>query len=256
MKIVQRLCACALVLLSFSSVKAQDTSSSINHKRNFIKVNLTAIPLHNYSIQYERILKKSLSVAVAFRLMPNSSIPFKNEILDAIDEGDQDTKEVIENFKMSNFAFTPELRWYVGKKGYGRGFYIAPFYRFASFKTNELTFDYDNQLGQPSGSISLSGKLSAHTGGLQFGTQYFLGKSVCLDLMILGVHYGGATGTFSGNSSQALTQAEQNDLRQELEDLDIPFTRKTITVTANTATMKLDGPWAGLRSGISLGIRL
>lgn len=256
MKTVQRLLLCAFLFLTIYSVKAQDTTKSLNQKRNFIKVNLTALALKTYSLQYERILKKSLSVAVAFRVMPNSSIPFKNEILDQIDEGEQDTREVIEKFRMSNFAITPELRWYVGKKGYGRGFYLAPFYRFASFKTNELIFDYDNLLGQPSGSISLSGKLTAHTGGLLLGAQYLLGKSICLDLWILGPHYGGASGTFTGNSTQPLTASEQNDLRQELEDLDIPFTRKTVIVNANTATLKLDGPWAGLRAGISLGIRL
>lgn len=255
MKIIQRILVCAILLLCFNAIKAQDTTTSLKIKKNMLKVNLTALPLNNYSLQYERILKKSLSVAIAFRVMPNHGIPFKNEILDAIDEGDQDTRDVIEKFRMSNFAITPELRWYVGKKGYGRGFYIAPFYRFASFKANELVFDYENQLGQPSGSVSLAGKLTAHTGGILFGMQYLLGKSICLDISILGPHIGGGSGTLTGNSTQAMTPSEQNDLRQELEDLDIPLTRKTITVNANSATMKLDGPWGGVRSGISLGIR-
>ncbi len=40
-----------------------------------------------------------------------------------------------------------------------------------------------------------------------------------------------------------------------LENIDIPLTNKTVIVTANNVAMKLDGPWAGLRAGISLGFK-
>lgn len=175
-------------------------------------------------------------------------------IIRSVGDGDPDTKEVIETFKLSNFAITPEIRFYVSRKGYGQGFYIAPFYRYASFKTNNLIFDYENTFNVES-SITLSGNLTSNTGGIMFGAQWPLGKHMCLDWWILGPHYGSGTGNFTGVSSQPLTPDEQSNLKQELEDLDIPFTNKTVNVNANGASLKLDGPWAGIRAGILLGFK-
>lgn len=225
-----------------------------SHARNFVKLNLTGLPLKNYSLQYERVLNRKFSFAISFRMMPETSIPFKNKILKIVGDDDPDTKEVIENFRMSNFAITPELRLYLSKKGYGRGFYIAPFYRYASFKTNQMVFTYEDNTGAES-KINLSGKLTSNTGGLMFGAQWLLGRRVCLDWWILGPHFGSGTGDFVGTTTQPMDQSEQDDLRQELEDLDIPFTDKTVSVNANGASMKLSGPWGGIRAGISLGIR-
>lgn len=243
------------------SLNAQNTPESSDdaisdqfHERNFIKINLTAIALKNYSVQYERVLNKTISLAVSFRTMPATTMPFKNLILNAVEDNDPDAKEVIETFKLSNFAFTPEIRFYLGKKGYGRGFYIAPFYRYANFKTSNLIFDYDTDLGGE-GSIKLSGKLTANTGGFMLGSQWALGKNICLDWWILGPHFGSGTGTFSGITSQPLSENEQNSLREELSDLDIPLTKETVSVNANGASLKLDGPWAGVRAGISIGIK-
>jgi hypothetical protein len=236
-----------------SSLNDKETKSKNVHQQNFLKINLTAIALKNYSIQYERVLNKSISVAVSFRTMPTSSIPFKNLILKSVND-DADTKEIIENFRISNFAFTPEVRFYLSKKGYGRGFYIAPFYRYANFKATNLTFDYTNILNQES-SIDLAGKLTSNTGGFLFGAQWSLGKHLCLDWWIFGPHYGAGKGTFTGVASKPLTQEEQNDLRQKLEDLDIPLTNKTVNVNANGATLTLDGPWGGVRGGLSLGFK-
>ncbi len=186
--------------------------------------------------------------------MPTTSIPFKNLISKQVSDDDAETKKAIESLRISNFAFTPEVRFYLSRKGYGRGFYIAPFYRYANFKATNITFDYQNSLNVQS-SINLSGKLTSNTGGLLFGNQWQLGKQMCLDWWIFGPHYGAGTGNFTGLSSKPLTQDEQNDLRQELEDLDIPFTNKTVKVDATGATLTLDGPWGGVRGGVSLGIK-
>ncbi len=220
---------------------------------NILKLNLTGLPLKQYSLQYERVLNRKFSVALGVRVMPASTLPFKDAILNAVGD-DPDTRNVLETFQLSNTAFTPELRFYLSKRGYGRGFYLAPFYRYAGYKTSQLEFDYDNGTGGTE-TINMSGKLTSNTGGLLLGVQWPLGKRVVLDWWILGPHYGSATGTFSGVSTQTMTPAEQNDLRTQLEDIDIPLTNKTVTVTANGARLELDGPWAGIRAGFLLGIR-
>jgi hypothetical protein len=246
------------LLFAFSSgLYAQEEKGKEKKKKqqpeNAFKVNLTGIALKNYSFQYERVLNRKISFALAFRTMPETGVPFKNTILDLTDN-DPDAKDVLDNLQLSNTAITPEIRFYLSKKGYGRGFYIAPFYRYASFKASNVKFSYTNTLNTES-DILLAGKVTANTGGLLFGSQWAIGKYFCLDLWILGPHYGSGKGSFTGTTSTPMTPAEQNDLRQELEDFDIPLTDKTVTVTANGATVKLDGPWGGLRSGLSFGFR-
>jgi hypothetical protein len=101
----------------------------------------------------------------------------------------------------------------------------------------------------------MSGKLTSNTFGLAIGKQSALGKRFVLDWSMIGPHYGSGKGVFSGTSSQPLTPDEQDDLRDQLEGIDIPLTAKMVDVNANGASLKLDGPWAGLRLTIALGFR-
>lgn len=247
--------ATTLCFLTSIQSLGQDNKESSNDQQqlNILKVNLTGIVLKNYSFQFERVLNRKISVALSFRTMPESSVPLKGVILDAADD-DQQTEEVLDALRIKNTAITPEVRFYLGKKGFGRGFYIAPFYRYASFKTNNMKFTYTNGLGGDN-TIFLSGKLTSHTGGLLIGSQWKIGKRLSLDFWILGPHYGSGNGFFEGNTSVPLNTFEQNSLRQELEDFDLPLTKETSTVNANGATLTLDGPWGGIRSGLSIGIR-
>lgn len=252
----------ALILFSCFQLAAQDQPEGATSKApaekstlplNMIKVNLTSLPLKQYALQYERVLNRKFSFALGVRVMPASTLPFKQAILDAVGD-DPDTRDVLETFQMSNLAITPEFRFYLSKRGYGRGFYLAPFYRYANYKTSQLEFDYDDGAGGTE-TINMTGKLTSNTGGLLLGAQWPLGKRLVLDWWILGPHYGAGNGLFSGVSTQTMTPAEQDDLRTQLEDIDIPLTNKKITVTANGASLELDGPWAGIRAGFSLGIR-
>lgn len=52
-----------------------------------------------------------------------------------------------------------------------------------------------------------------------------------------------------------MSPSEQQSLRDELNDLDIPLTRFTYTVDANGANMDIKGPWAGILTGINIGFR-
>jgi hypothetical protein len=224
------------------------------HHLNIVKINLAPLLLKSYSLQYERVLSRKISVAVQYRMMPTTGLPFKSNILKLVDDEDPDTKKIIEDFRMSNYAITPELRIYLSRKGYGRGFYFAPFYRYASFTSNDLNVFYTNDDNEEQ-SIKMSGKLTSNTFGLAMGVQSALGKRFVLDWSFFGPHYGSAKGVFSGTSSYSLSTDEQDDLREQLEGIDIPLTDKTVDVNANGASLKLDGPWAGWRLAIALGFR-
>ena len=243
----------AFSLLSLNALSQRnetDPSTQLNH----IKLNLTGVLVKNYSIQYERILKKRSSVALSIRVMPSTSIPYKAWVRDYIIGNDPETNKTLDQMRVSNFAITPEYRFYLGKKGYGQGLYLAPFYRFASFKSNTMVITYQSTLTEQN-IIVMSGKMVNNTVGVLLGAQWLLGKNIDLDLWILGPHYGNGNGDFNGTTSKQLTLFEQATLRKELEDLDIPLTNKTVEVNANGASLFLNGPWGGVRAGVTVGIR-
>lgn len=236
-----------LVFIS-NSLLAQKENDSTHLKKNIVKLNLFALGLKNISVQYERVLSRKISLGLGIRYMPDGSLPFKSTFKNLIDE--EDTKNQVDNITLGNFAITPEFRFYTGKKGAPRGFYIAPFVRFARY-TTKLPFSYDD--GGIKKTIDLSGSLSTVTGGILFGKQWQLGKYVSLDWWIFGPQYGTSNGKIDGKKT--LTPSEQSSLREELDDLDIPLTKITYTVDGNGAVVNFKGPWAGIRSGLCLGIR-
>ena len=244
-----------IVIGSEISIAQTNTSDDIAFKKNIFKVNLTSPVLKNYSVQYERVISKTVSVALSGRIMPTSTLPFKNTIRkEVIKEEDDLITDAFNQAKFSNFAITPEVRFYLGKKGYGRGFYIAPYYRFAKYKVNELNYTYDDDGDDIT--INLTGNLTSHTGGFLLGAQWMLSNTIGLDWWILGPNLGKGKGDLNGLSDKPIDPDMQQDIRETLEnDLDIPFTKTAVTVDSKGANVKMDGPWAGVRAGLLLTFR-
>lgn len=236
--------------------KKQTEKGEDNHKMNIVKVNLMALGLKNYSFQYERVLTKKISFALGVRTMPTGSLPFQDVFVNQLGDDDPDLENDIKNLKVGNFAITPEVRFYLSKKGYGRGFYIAPYYRYAKFKSEEFPVDYESG-PTTTKTIKLKGDIATNSGGLMFGAQWHLGKVVTLDWWILGAHYGKSKGTLTGIPSSPLTTEERNNIEAEIEALndEIPLTKITADVTANSVRAIFDGPWAGVRAGLTIGIK-
>lgn len=251
------LLAIGLFLCATVAVNAQDSSVSADGK-NLVKWNVAALALKNYSFQYERAIGKKTSVAVGIRFAPKSGVPFSSKLEELID--DEDTWNSIKDFKTGNFAITPEVRFYMGK-GVFRGFYIAPFVRYAKYNA-AVPFNFEVEVTNGTETISreeeinLSGDVTALTGGLLFGAQWKLSKLVYLDWWILGPNYGTSNGSISGKSANGFDADEQEALREALEDLeDLPLVKTKSTVNAEGAKVDFDGPWGGLRSGLSIGFR-
>ncbi|HEY1025833.1 MAG TPA: DUF3575 domain-containing protein [Sphingobacteriaceae bacterium] len=246
--------ACIIGGASAQNDNAQDISPA--DTKNLVKVNLFALPLNNFSFQYERAIGKKTAVGLGFRYMPNSGVPLKNSLEQVID--DPETWDQIHSFKTGNVAITPEIRFYAGK-GVFRGFYFAPFARISRFSA-ELPFEYEFEAENPDGStftrtenILLKGNVNTITAGILLGAQWKVSRLVYLDWWILGPQYGGSKGHIIG--SKNLLPEEQNELRAELSDLDIPLVDATTSVNSSGARMDFKGPWAGLRAGLNLGIR-
>jgi len=223
-------------------------------KMNIVKLNLPALALTNFSLQYERVISKRFSAALGFRFMPNTGLPFKNTFVNAAGTSDPDAETLIRSLKVSNFALTPEVRFYVGKKGYGRGFYIAPYYRFAKFNADQVSLNYESG-PTTTNTIKLKGDITTNSGGLMFGAQWHLGGAITLDWWIMGAHYGKSVGILNGVPSTALTATEQQDIRDQINSIDMPFGKVTADVSANSVKANFDGPWAGIRGGLAIGFR-
>lgn len=247
MKKLSLLLAATICCATLLAQKEKDGKEPASLK-NMVKLNLPALALKNISIQYERAVARKVTVAGTFRYIPTGSIPLKSVFVDLAD--DPDTERQLNNLKVGNIAFMPEVRYYFSKKGAFRGFYLGLFANIARYNA-DLLFEYDDALVTKT--IPLSGNVTSITGGLMIGAQFKLGGRVYLDWWILGPNYGSSNGNLSGKKS--MSPSEQQSLRDELNDLDIPLTKFTYTVDANGANMDIKGPWAGIRAGINIGFR-
>lgn len=239
--------------LETTPIPETNVTEKPSYKKNAVKLNLTSLLMKNYGLQYERILTKNISAAISGRYMPTTSIPFKSFIKDKVGDGDPDTEKMIDQVKLGNYALTPEVKFYLGK-GYGQGFYISLFYRYSHYESSGIPIDFTSDLGEDR-TLDLSGQLSANTGGFLLGLQKNIGKSLNIDFWFLGPHIGSGNGNFTGTPSSPLSANEQQEIRDVLEDMDLPIVNTRVEVDANNATLKVNGPWAGLRIGLSLGIR-
>lgn len=244
-----------ITALAVLSVKANAQTDSVKVKgmgKNLIKVSLTSLALNTYSFSYERKIARKISLGIGYRVMPEGELPFKSNLESIID--DPETFKHVDGFRTGNTAITPEIKFYFGK-GVFRGFYIAPFARFAKYTAKLPSFEYEFEEGGMSQTekIPLNGELKTTTGGLLFGAQWKLSKLIYLDWSILGPQYGSSKGFLKG--TKTLSAEEQDALREELEELEIPLVDSEVTVDGSGARVDFDGPWAGIRASIGLAFR-
>ncbi len=194
-------------LLVSGSLFAQETNSE---KMNIVKTNVTAYAFRNVNLTYERILSKKFSIAASYGTVSKGKIPFSSSIL-------KDTEFSDTQVGLSHFTIEPRI--YFGQ-GYGRGFYLAPYYRHTTVNADNVTLNVD--FATDTVPMKIAGKATGNSGGLMLGVQWFLGKtdSWILDFWIIGAHYGKGKGDFRGNSARPLTAEEQAQVRKEIEDLD------------------------------------
>ncbi|MBW6501218.1 MAG: hypothetical protein K0B05_07480 [Bacteroidales bacterium] len=88
---------CAILIAGAQGVSSTISANAETTSMNFIKLNLTAALIKNYSIQYERILTKDFSAALSFRIMPETGIPYKNQIIKWSDFSDPNDKKTLED---------------------------------------------------------------------------------------------------------------------------------------------------------------
>lgn len=231
-----------------NSVTQDENTDYILDGKNLIKLNVLGLPLKNFSLQYERAITNKISVLAGINVMPKSGIPLLSLMESLID--DEETYNDLKSLRLSNFSFTPEVRFYLNKKDSFKGFYLAPFARIGNYKVS-IPIDFD--VMDQTETIPLNGSINTISGGLMIGTQFKLAKSVYLDWQIIGPHYGKATGDIIGKKS--LTPEEVDAVKESLGEIDLPLIEYTFHVDGNGASWKVNGPWVGIKSNLSIAYR-
>ncbi len=237
-----------IVKAQSDTVSADDNSQKASVHKNMVEINLFALPLKNFSLNYQRQITRKTTVGLTARLMPDGLLPFEKSFRSSIK--DSTAKAQIDNFKVGNYAVMPEIRFYFSRKGAFHGFYVSLFASFAHYSAS-LPYNYtDSNVNK---TIQLNGSVNSITGGFMLGAQWNIGKSVYLDLHIIGPNYGSSSGSISGHTT--LSASEQSALKSSLDGLNIPIVKTSSTVDANGAKLSFSGPWAGIRSGLCIGFR-
>lgn len=265
-----RNCIAIIFFLFFSqhlSVFAQDTTltyavpvalkSPVKQPPvNFIKLNLAALPMNNFSVQYERAVSKKISLALGLRMMPQGGLPFASTLGEVLANNDSDFVSAIQSIRIKNLAITPELRWYPGRKGYGRGFYIATYYRYltmdiSSTKNIEISFDDNSKRN-----IRMNAGLKMHNIGLMLGAQWMLSKRIFIDWWIIGAQAGLQSGAFTARPDMDFSTTQ---IAEMTDDIKVNFTAlgQTTKIDAKEVNVKTNSLLAltGLRGGLCLGVR-
>lgn len=216
--------------------------------KNIVKVNLSAVAFKGFHLQYERQVSQKVTVAFGYGMIPFSAIPYKSYI----------KKEVfipnvnLSDYRAGTYIFTPEVRYYFGKKGAFHGFYLAPYARIGFYKVDG-PIEYSNT-SQQDKDADFSGKLTAITGGLMVGSSWQLSDKFYLDVWIAGAGFGGESGRFT--TAEQLSEAEQTSLRRNLNSISLSGVKLTSEVNSDGAVVKTSGSIAGVRGlGLTFGIR-
>jgi len=226
-------------LLAITGLKAQKSS-------NLIKLNLLPLSVGNLAFEYEKTIQEHISLNGTLSLRPKSGLPFRS----IWESGVDDTYNILGEAKLAAFSFTPELRFYLRNKEAFKGFYIAPFIKYSNYHLSTILSvdqsDYQKE-------VPISGSLNALTVGVAIGSQWRLGDAIYLDWRIIGPNYGFNKGTFEGKMQ--LSAEEQREVRKQLDNFDIDVLALKKEVSAEGVTIKTKGPFAGLRTALSLGYR-
>jgi hypothetical protein len=232
----------------FSSSKDEENTD----KKNVIKLNLSSLSNKIIGLQYERALTKNFSFALQGRYSLESNLPAVELFSNFID----DTAVVFKNLKISGWAITPEFRLYFRRAL--KGFYLAPYFR---IRNTDISFpiNYTDDFNKAQ-NITTKGSFLSYGGGLMIGQHFKIGKSVSLDIFIIGTHYMTTAIDITSNSSVTLSVNDQQDVRDFLATTQLSLVNLVknfkYEVSSNKLTVQGSMNGVGIRGGgVNLGFR-
>lgn len=240
-------------------------NSGLLDGRTLVKANMTGLAFESYGFYAERMLSRRLSLQIGYSFRAESKLPFVSSWGKEIEQ--------IADARAGYQMITPELRIYLGK-GYGRGFYLSPYYRYESYNVSGIHFDFANTANAEIKNLAFSGTMKSHGFGIAIGAQWLIGKkkNIIIDWTIIGAHHATAKTTLSGtldlSSSIRFSPEDQASLTQEVNDLlndisiegvsavkDVKVTFDSDAQGAYRGNISGKHPFAWLRGNISIGYR-
>lgn len=133
-------------------------------------------PVNNLQLGYEGVVSEKVTLGVDLKIaFPSSAtdIPFD---LDTLAVGESGT---FETFGLSSgWSVTPQVRFYLGKSGAPKGFYLNPWLRFFRY-----SLDSEVVWTEPAGDSDIDAQFTygGFGGGFNIGWQWFLGDAFVID---------------------------------------------------------------------------
>jgi hypothetical protein len=193
-----------------------------DERRKVLKINLSAAALGAASVQYEAVFGKHFSLALGAGYRPKKGIPYVQYFDKFITYGDDKVDYIsFDNVKkeaatIGLFHFTPEIRFYFGKKQAPIGTYLSVFGKYNNYRGDLPVFiDTDYKRVQVRLELPVDTRLKTTTAGLMVGHQFRLGNRFTFDCYIIGAHFGRIS--VHGESNQNL-KGFDDDFRTRLRD--------------------------------------
>jgi hypothetical protein len=232
-----------LALISGLPVFAQTTEG-----KNMVKLNFSSLAFKGFNVQYERQVSQKMTVALSYGMIPFSTIPYKSYIKNEVFIPDVN----LSDFNLGTSIFTPEVRYYFGKKGAFHGFYIAPYARISSYRIKG-PISYSAASGAKE-DADFEGKLKTITGGIMIGSSWHISDKLYIDWWIAGASIGGENGKYT--ASLQLSSQDQASLKKTLDSISLSGITLQSEVNADSAIIRSSGTMLGLRGfGLNLGFR-
>lgn len=161
------------------------------------------------------------------------------------------------NIKTPSFRLTAEMKFFTGENG-PQGFYLSPFIRYYSYSANSsfVSDVNDDPNIKDLKDFKLNGNVNAFAVGLGIGSQWLIEDKWAIDIMWLGIGYGGGSvsADYTSNSNLDWDKA-RDDIKEELEQSELSFIKKAeVTSKSDGIEVRLKNPLPlVLRSSISVG---
>src|SRR5690606_151132 len=118
----------SLSILLSGLAQAQEETSDLERKI-MVKLNVIPLTIGSFSADYDYLIASRTTIGTNLTFMPTRCILMLGCFESII--GDEAVSNQLENAELATLSISPHAKFYLGK-GVCRGFYIAPFFRYAS----------------------------------------------------------------------------------------------------------------------------
>jgi hypothetical protein len=246
----------SLIMILFLAPLLMAQEKVVHTSKNYIKFNVPSLAISTISLFYERQISKKGSLQIGLRFTPERGLPFQSNVTNLVAlAADSLTSNFYRTIRGNGLAIAPEYRYYTGKYN-GRGFYLSPMVKYQSFGTNAVLNTLLSNGTKPF-NAALNGSLSSIGVGGQFGVQFWAGKHICIDWMMLGLQYNRYNADIYATSNDfGLNLTEEQELYSKLAGV-ISSGLFSINPTVTNQKIGIAGAFGmvNFKTGLCIGYR-